>query len=72
MTYKDHELRVIQERDDLDERFKKLCGFLKSDRPDYISDKDWYLLECQHLAMFDYLDILNKRIERFIGANNGS
>lgn len=65
MKYKDHEIRVISEQEELSEKLNSLTFFLKKGKPSHIDDKNWYLLEQQYLSMFDYNEILKKRIELF-------
>lgn len=65
MKYKEHEIRVIEEQEGLSEKLGKLVYFLNKGKPDHIDDKNWYLLEQQYLSMFDYNEILKKRIELF-------
>lgn len=65
MKYKDHEVRVIDEQKELDAKLSSLIIFIDKGRPSYIDDKNWYLLQQQYLSMFDYNEILKKRIELF-------
>jgi hypothetical protein len=63
--YKPHELRVIEEKDQLKDRLDKLLEFLQKGKPEFIDDKNWRLLEEQHDAMNWYYTILISRIELF-------
>lgn len=63
--FKPHELRVIEEKDQLKERRDKLIEFLQKGRPENIDDKNWTLLNEQADAMNWYYTILISRIELF-------
>ena len=60
-----HELRVIEEKDQLKERLDKLMEFLQKGQPDFIDDKNWELLNDQLDAMNWYYTILVSRVELF-------
>lgn len=60
-----HELRVIEEKDQLEERLDKLMEFLQKGQPDFIDDKNWALLNDQLDAMNWYYTILVSRVELF-------
>ena len=60
-----HELRVIEEKDQLKERLDKLMEFLQKGQPDFIDDKNWALLNDQLDAMNWYYTILGSRVELF-------
>ena len=62
-----HELRVIEEKDQLKERLDKLMEFLQKGQPDFIDDKNWALLNDQLDAMNWYYTILGSRVELFWG-----
>lgn len=60
-----HQIRVIEEKDQLKERLDKLVEFLQKGKPDFIDDKNWVLLEEQCDAMNQYYSTLLNRIELF-------
>ncbi|MBR7723736.1 hypothetical protein KC095_01910 [Acinetobacter nosocomialis] len=60
-----HEQRVIEEKDQLNERLHKLQEFLDKGQPKFIDDQNWGLLQAQFSAMAEYYVILMKRIELF-------
>ena len=66
INYAPHELRVMQEKTDLDEKRIKLRAFIE-DRPKFftLDVVDRTLLESQLHAMNDYSAILGQRIARF-------
>lgn len=55
--------RLIEERDELREKVTKLNTFLMSDKVKNITKKQLELLKQQEQYMFNYLHILNLRIE---------
>lgn len=57
--------RVIRERDELHKKVDKLTLFKDSEAFENLEAVDRNLLQEQWMAMIDYLDILNLRIERF-------
>ena len=67
INYAPHELRVMQEKTDLDEKRIKLRAFIE-DRPKFftLDVVDRTLLESQLHAMNDYSAILGQRIARFV------
>lgn len=65
-AYQPHELRVLAERDELQEKYDKLGKFLLSN-PTMEDVQAKFLLNLQHQAMGSYLYILNERIKRFQG-----
>lgn len=60
--YKEHELRVIEERDALCEKIQKLDAFIQSDKSDDVPMNQYRLLVQQSAVMAEYYTILNKRI----------
>lgn len=65
MTIEPHELRVIEEKSDLDVRLAKLKAFLKTETCLNMPFDDRCLLVQQAMVMGQYAHILNARIERF-------
>lgn len=59
----DFKTRLLEERDQLQEKVTKLDAFLDSETFETISDRQQMLLSDQFVAMDDYLWILNARIE---------
>lgn len=59
----DFKTRLLEERDQLQERVIKLDAFLDSEAFETISEKQQLLLDDQLALMEDYLWILNTRIE---------
>lgn len=57
-------IRLINERQELAEKYSKLSTVVYNERPEYISPKDFDLLVDQHQIMGKYLSILDSRIER--------
>ena len=60
-----HEQRVIEEKDQLEERLGKLLDFLGKGKPSFIDDANWNLLNEQFDAMNRYHTILLRRIDLF-------
>lgn len=60
-----HELRVMDEQSELCDKIIKLGEFLSKDKPSFIDDEQWFLLNLQLGAMAMYRDILAKRIRAF-------
>lgn len=58
----DFKTRLLEERDQLEERLDKLDAFLDSDIFETISETQQDLLGQQFDAMETYLDLLNARI----------
>ena len=69
----EYQKRVIQEKNDLDEKLNGLYVFLNSDASDNLDGKDKTLLVEQSCIMASYLAILKTRIGGFnvIGAGSG-
>lgn len=61
----DWQQRVIDERDELDQKLIKLQNFLVSSATDRLSETDLGLLKHQAQLMLEYTAVLPKRIERF-------
>ena len=63
----DYQLRVVEERDQLKIKFDSLMTFL-GNKPRMMSIKfmDGWLLFMQAFSMKRYINILDKRIKRFI------
>ncbi len=61
-----HQQRVVSERDELSERTEKLGEFILNN-PVFqsLSEEERTDMSEQHYFMSSYLDILNKRINRF-------
>tara|TARA_R110000822_G_scaffold36734_7_gene103217 strand:+ start:1944 stop:2144 length:201 start_codon:yes stop_codon:yes gene_type:complete len=51
------------EAEELYSKLFKLTGLLLGDRPEFISETQWYLLRWQKDYMQDYYDVLMQRIE---------
>lgn len=62
---KDFQQRVIDEKEELDERLAKLCAFGRSDQFSALSDEEQGRLNRQHSIMEDYSAILDERIKAF-------
>lgn len=60
-----HEQRVLDERNDLGEKMRKLDDFLASDTAGLITLEERSLLQIQKAAMSGYWHTLNARIARF-------
>lgn len=66
MNYKVHEVRVIEERDELNNKLEKLETFIqKSAAFKVLQDAEQELLQDQYDAMIVYRNILDKRIAIF-------
>ena len=59
----DFKTRLIQERDELQEKIDKLRVFLSSDKADILSDMEKTLMYCQFTAMVHYEAQLAQRIK---------
>lgn len=55
--------RVIEERNELVERIKKLRSFLKQPKPENVSATQWELMQDQLYAMYAYSGVLSLRLE---------
>lgn len=60
-----HQLRVVGERDALDEKVEKLYVFLASKYYDSLDKDEQSLLKMQYYAMKTYLYVLDMRINKF-------
>lgn len=60
-----HQLRVVQERNGLEENLKKLKDFFNGDIFKSLSEIESKALKEQAHYMEGYLSVLNSRIERF-------
>lgn len=69
MTMPEHVQRVYDEQGQLAERCKNLQSFFGTLTFKALKDEDKSLLRAQFKFMISYLDVLNKRIERFINDN---
>lgn len=58
-----HIARMIFENAQLMERLDKLCELLSKPQPEFISDKQWLLLQDQQKHMTGYFNTLDERIE---------
>lgn len=65
MNLKEHEQRVVDEKDQLKEKLNKLIDFIQKGQPKFIDDKNWQLLKEQADVMNHYYTILISRIELF-------
>lgn len=64
-NYQPHELRVIAEKTELDDKIAKLNAFTGSPTFSALEHEDQRLLRSQLVAMGGYTEILRRRIERF-------
>lgn len=62
---KPHELRVVDEKKELDEKIVKLTEFFRTKTFAYLDSADRHLMLEQRSFMIDYSDALGKRIARF-------
>jgi hypothetical protein len=58
-----HEERVLAERNELQTKYSALCAFLGSNALNSVQQYERLLLMKQGVAMAEYLDILNERVE---------
>lgn len=65
-----HELRVVIEKKDLDEKRQKLTDFMRDDVYSKLGAVDQGLLMVQLVAMNNYSDALERRIELFSRDND--
>ena len=59
----EYQKRVIDERNELDSKIKKIVGFIQQDEFSPGSNQEHALIVQQHYAMEEYLVILNRRIK---------
>lgn len=60
-----HEQRVVDEKNELGEKLKKLLVFLQTDFYKTLPEKEQELLYFQSQVMEDYYEVLQQRIELF-------
>ena len=65
VEYEDYQVRVIEERDQLNSKLEKLMMFLNSSQSSELSRTALSLLQHQRDAMNSYLAVLNERIADF-------
>lgn len=63
--YQPHQQRVVNEKQELDDKTGKLGIFIKGDLFESLPEEDRTLLEAQYSLMRQYCTILGKRIARF-------
>jgi hypothetical protein len=63
----DYQQRVIDEKNKLDEKVKRLTQFVGTKPFNELPNTDQYLLKRQREVMLEYASILQSRIERFDG-----
>jgi hypothetical protein len=62
---KPHQQRVMDEKNELSEKIKKLEGFLMTSLYDNLSTNERNLLKMQYFTMMQYQEILGMRIAVF-------
>lgn len=60
-----HELRVVDEYNDLVDKLNNLRKFLHKGKPVFVTDLQWDLLTQQYGLMAGYANILSQRIDTF-------
>lgn len=55
--------RLLAEKAELDSRLTKLASFKEKEKPDFIADEQWELLDHQLETMTAYSDILDRRLD---------
>jgi hypothetical protein len=65
IQYLPHEQRMLDERQQLEDRLSGLNSFLNKGQPVDMDDADWELLNAQAFAMRNYNYVLSARIRRF-------
>jgi len=60
---KDYQIRVIEEKKELDKKLSKLDAFLTNDTP--LEKPEYDRLKRQHRIMLLYSQVLQERIENF-------
>ena len=65
IQYLPHEQRMLDERQQLEERLSGLNAFLNKGQPSDMDDADWDLMNAQAFAMRNYNYVLSARIRRF-------
>jgi hypothetical protein len=61
----EYQIRVIEEKDELDNKRAKLDVFIEGDIFPKLDTKDQKLLVKQAVIMTEYAKVLDKRIQRF-------
>lgn len=61
----DWQQRVVEERNQLQDRYLSLQRTLRQGRPNHIALEDWTDLINQYFHMKNYLEVLQKRISKF-------
>lgn len=65
--------RLVEERQELNERLHKLHAFLRSDESASLDSEDRMLLGFQGMMMENYLSVLDVRLQRYgIGLYGGA
>ena len=64
-----HQLRVIEEKEELLNKIEKLSAFLQTDKAKELSTEEYILLSVQLDYMNLYFSVLIKRIKVFLGTN---
>lgn len=65
LPYAPHEIRILEEQDEVNTRLNNLNAFLNKGQPEFIDDEDWDLLNAQAFNMRGYNYILLARIRKF-------
>lgn len=66
MALPDWQQRVVDERDQLDDRLQKLRAFFKTPQFEKLPEDDQRVLRQQSVFMGEYLSILEYRISKFV------
>lgn len=66
-----YQSRVVEEKEQLDERLAKLLEFLQTDTYRALHSEERIRLQLQSVAMQQYLNILKERIAAFIRKYDG-
>lgn len=72
MLTEPHQLRVLEEKEDLEKKIISLADFLETEIFKNLGSKDALLLLGQHGAMTAYYNILKLRIDEFYNKINNS
>lgn len=67
-AFQPHQVRVVEEKKDLDEKREKLLQFFNTPTFRKLPQSEKTLLRLQHSIMGIYSDILNQRIAGFVPA----
>lgn len=65
-AFQPHQVRVVEEKKDLDEKREKLLAFFNTPTFRGLGESEKCLLRLQHSIMGIYSDILNQRILGFV------